>query len=41
MSADSHILVADPDGKLQKFSFSSHKASANVSGFGVAINPNG
>ena len=41
MSADKHIFVADPFGKLQKFSFSSYEASANVSGYGVAIHPSG
>ena len=41
VSADKHILVANRFGKLQKFSFSSHEASANVRGFGVAIHPNG
>ena len=41
MSADKHIFVANRFGKLQKFSFSSYEASANVSGFGVAIHPSG
>ena len=42
MSADKHIFVAD-SGKLQKFSFSSYEASANVcgTGYGVAIHPSG
>ena len=31
--------MANYNGKLQKFSFSSYKASANVSGNGVAIHP--
>ena len=41
MSADKHIFVANFLGKLQKFSFSSYEASADVSCYGVAIHPNG
>ena len=41
VSADKHIFVADCRGKLQKVSFSSHEALADVSGFGVAIHPSG
>ena len=41
VSADKHIFVANRYGKLQKFSFSSYEASANVSGYGVAIHPSG
>ena len=41
MSADKHIFVANFLGELQKFSFSSYEASANVRGYGVAIHPNG
>ena len=41
VSADKHIFVVSFLGKLQKFSFSSYEASANVSGHGVAIHPSG
>ena len=39
VSADKHIFVANYNGKLQKSSFSSYKASADVRGNGVAIHP--
>ena len=41
VSADKHIFVVNFLGKLQKFSFSSYEASANVSGYGVAVHSNG
>ena len=41
VSADKHIFVANRYSKLQKFSFFSYEASANVSGYGVAIHPSG
>ena len=37
VSADKHIFVANFYGQLQKFSFSSYEASADVSGYGLAI----